>query len=106
MLQRILIGCLLLLATQAVQAAEPLFPGKKSSWNGYDKFDFEVASRACQVVAPREPADGKPWVWHGEFFGHKPAPDVALLGKGFHIAYMKLPDMLGSPDAVKLMHQF
>ena len=31
------------------------------------------------VVTPKQAAPGKPWVWHGEFFGHKPAPDIALL---------------------------
>jgi hypothetical protein len=30
-------------------------------------------------------APGRPWAWHGEFFGHKPAPDIALLGKGMHV---------------------
>jgi pimeloyl-ACP methyl ester carboxylesterase len=52
------------------------------------------------VVVPKTAAPGKPWVWHGEFFGHKPAPDVALLGRGFHIVYLSVPDMLGSPRAV------
>ena len=53
------------------------------------------------VVAPKVPAEGRPWVWHGEFFGHKPDPDIALLGKGFHIVYLSVPNLLGSPVAVK-----
>ena len=52
------------------------------------------------VVAPDRPAKGKPWVWHGEFFGHKPAPDIALLKRGFHVVYMRVPNMLGAPAAV------
>ena len=103
---RCFIALALLLIPSIALSADAPFPGKKSAWNGYDKYDFEVAGRACQVVIPKEAAPGKPWVWHGEFFGHKPAPDIALLGKGFHIAYMKLPDMLGSPEAVKLMESF
>ena len=79
--------------------AGPL-PGKKSSWNGFDRYDFEVGGKPALVVMPREAAPGKPWVWHGEFFGHKPAPDIALLGKGFHIVYLGVPDMLGCPEAV------
>ncbi len=78
---------------------------KASEWNGYPKYDFEVAGKAVTIVVPKSPAPGKPWVWHGEFFGHKPAPDIALLGQGFHIAYMKINDMLGCPDAVKLWNQ-
>lgn len=96
----------LLFCPAGALAAEPPFPGKKSNWNGFDRYDFEVAGKPCLVVAPKQAAPGKPWAWHGEFFGHKPAPDIALLGKGFHVAYMKLSDMLGSPEAVKLMESF
>jgi lysophospholipase L1-like esterase/pimeloyl-ACP methyl ester carboxylesterase len=76
-------------------------PGKTSDWNGFSKHEFEIDSKLATVVSPKHPAPGTPWVWHGEFFGHKPAPDIALLGKGYHIVYLKLPDMLGSPQAVK-----
>jgi pimeloyl-ACP methyl ester carboxylesterase len=82
-------------------SAEPPFPGKKSDWHGFDRYEFEVGGKTASVVVPKETAQGKPWVWHGEFFGHKPAPDVALLGRGFHIVYLRVPDMLGSPGAVE-----
>lgn len=76
------------------------FTGKTSDWNGFTRYDFEVDGRPVLVVVPEKAAPGRPWVWHGEFFGHKPDPDLALLKKGFHIAYMSVPDMLGSPHAV------
>jgi pimeloyl-ACP methyl ester carboxylesterase len=82
------------------------FPGQRSTWNGYDRFDFEVDGKPVLVVAPKQAAPGRPWVWHGEFFGHKPAPDIALLGKGFHIVYMRVPDMLGCPQAVSHWNAF
>ncbi|HSJ04646.1 MAG TPA: GDSL-type esterase/lipase family protein [Verrucomicrobium sp.] len=88
-------------ATVTSQQGPALYPGKRSKWQGYDRYDFEVGGPTVTVVAPAKAAKGKPWVWHGEFFGHKPDPDVALLGKGYHIVYMRLPDMLGSPPAVK-----
>jgi pimeloyl-ACP methyl ester carboxylesterase len=84
-----------------VKESPALFPGVRGKWQGFDRYDFEVNGPLVTVVAPRQAAKGKPWVWHGEFFGHKPDPDVALLEKGFHIAYMKVNDMLGSPAAVK-----
>ncbi len=80
--------------------AAPPFPGKKSVWNGYDRYDFPVDGKNVLVVVPKQAAPGKPWVWHGEFFGHKPAPDIALLGRGFHIVHMSVPNLLGCPDAV------
>jgi len=76
------------------------FPGKKSMWNGFYRYDFTVSGKPVLVVAPKSIAPGKPWAWHGEFFGHKPNPDLALLGRGFHIVYMSVPDMLGAPEAV------
>jgi len=39
-------------------------------------------------------------LWHGEFFGHRPQPDIELLKRGFHIVYTRVPDMLGCPEAV------
>ncbi|MFM9966277.1 MAG: GDSL-type esterase/lipase family protein [Planctomycetaceae bacterium] len=76
------------------------FPGKKSDWHGFDRYEFDVAGKTASVVVPKQAAKGLPWVWHGEFFGHKPAPDIALLGHGFHIVYLNVPNMLGCPEAV------
>lgn len=82
------------------------FPGKKSKWQGFDRYDFEVDGQPVLVVAPDEAAAGKPWVWHGEFFGHKPAPDIELLKRGYHIVYMRVPNMLGCPQAVEHWNAF
>lgn len=80
--------------------------GQKSDWHGFVKYDFKVDGKSVLVVIPEKPAPGRPWVWHGEFFGHKPAPDIALLKRGFHIVYMSVPDMLGSPEAVAHWNAF
>ena len=84
----------------------PAFPGKSSDWHGFIRYDFEVDEKPVLVVTPQHAAPGRPWVWHGEFFGHKPAPDIELLTRGFHIVYMRVPDMLGSPQAVAHWNQF
>lgn len=94
-----------LLPGGTAHASEP-FPGKKTEWNGFRRYDFQVDDRPVLVVVPETPAPGVPWVWHGEFFGHKPAPDIALLKRGFHIVYMSVPDMLGSPQAVSHWNAF
>ena len=82
------------------------FPGKVSDWHGFQRYDFVVAGKDALVVVPEKAATGRPWVWHGEFFGHKPEPDIALLKRGFHIVYLRVPDMLGSPTAVKHWNDF
>src|SRR6056300_1310145 len=63
----------------AVNANPVTFPGEQSRWNGFVRHDFQVDGKDVLVVAPSQAAEGTPWVWHGEFFGHKPAPDIELL---------------------------
>jgi pimeloyl-ACP methyl ester carboxylesterase len=82
------------------------FPGTKSQWNGYDRYDFAVDGRACLVVAPKKAAAGRPWIWRTEFFGHEPQADLALLDKGFHAVYIDVQDMYGSPRAIGHMDAF
>lgn len=89
------------LTATAQAEGTPPFPGKQTNWHGFRQFEFVVAGKTAQVVVPETAAEGKPWVWHGEFFGHKPDPDIALLKRGFHIVYLSVPNMLGSPTAVK-----
>jgi pimeloyl-ACP methyl ester carboxylesterase len=82
------------------------FPGKKSQWNGYDRYDFTVDGRACCVVTPKAVAPGRPWIWRTEFFGHEPQADLALLEKGFHAVYIDVQNMYGAPDAIRHMDAF
>jgi pimeloyl-ACP methyl ester carboxylesterase len=95
-----------LLPIEPASSSKPLFPGKRSLWFGFERFDFEVDGKPVLVVAPKVEAPGRPWAWHGEFFGHKPNPDLALLGRGFHVVYMSVPDMLGGPEAVRYWNAF
>ncbi|MBK8091354.1 MAG: hypothetical protein IPK32_05010 [Verrucomicrobiaceae bacterium] len=92
-------------ARRLAKSTQIEFPDLKGEWNGYAKHELSIAGKPVTVIAPKKAAAGRPWVWHGEFFGHKPAPDIALLGKGFHIVYMKINDMLGCPAAVALWNQ-
>ena len=55
MIIRITFLALLLCAAPA--AAE--FEGKKSQWNGFDRYDFTVSERRCWVVVPKNAADGR-----------------------------------------------
>jgi len=88
------------------QADFPPFAGARSLFHSYDRYDFTYTSRPCVVVVPKAVATGKPWIWRARFFGHEPQTDVALLEQGFHVAYIDVADLFGSPQAVALWDQF
>lgn len=79
---------------------------KVSKWQGFERLDFTVGTRAALLVKPKTPAEGHPWIWRTEFFGHEPQADVALLGLGWHVAYIKVSDMYGAPAAIAAMDDF
>ena len=79
---------------------KPPFPGMKSEWRGFDRYDFVVDGRNTLVVMPKQAAAGKPWIWRAEFFDHRPETDVALVSKGFHLVYMDVGNTFGCPDAM------
>src|SRR5215831_2255816 len=95
------------------------FTGEKTSWHGFDRFDFLLDESAltvrpikaspdeengikgqvngqvrCVVVVPREAFPGKPWSWRGRYFDHEPQAEMELLQRGFHIGFIQ-------SDAVK-----
>jgi pimeloyl-ACP methyl ester carboxylesterase len=95
---------LILLAMLTVSGsllAAEAFPGKQSDWKGHRRFDFEVADRSVTVVTPEKPADGRPWLWRGEFFGAFATVDEALLNQGWHVVYMDCSNTFGSPDTMR-----
>jgi pimeloyl-ACP methyl ester carboxylesterase len=92
--------------TQSLSAQPKPFEGKRSRWSECDRYDFQCDGRPAIVVAPKEPAPGRPWLWRGEFFGAFPTVDQALLAKGWHVAYIDTHDMFGSPAAMKSWEAF
>lgn len=82
------------------------FPGTKSQWEGFDRYDFRVSGELAIVVVPKTPLPGRPWAWRGEFFGAFANTDTALLTNGFYLAFLGMPDLFGSPQAVKSWDDF
>lgn len=72
-------------------------------WQGFEKRDFVVDGRSAFLIVPKTPAAGNPWIWRTEFFGHEPQADLALLAKGFHVAYIDVQNMYGAPVAMAHM---
>ncbi|MFN3168997.1 MAG: GDSL-type esterase/lipase family protein [Phycisphaeraceae bacterium] len=79
--------------------AEPL-PGDAKDWHGFAKHVFRVDGRACYVVAPKDAAAGRPWVWRARFPDFHAEADRVLLERGFHVAYIDCAGMLGSDAAL------
>ena len=90
----------------AALAADPPAEDRISTWEGHERRDFQVAGRNCLLIVPKSPAAGKPWIWRTEFFGHEPQADLALVDKGFHVAYIDVQNMYGAPVALDLMDAF
>ena len=80
--------------------------GKTSVWHGYNRYDFTYETRHCIVVTPKTPAGHWPWIWRARFFGHEPQTDLTLLEKGFHLVYMDVANLFGSPTAVNHWNAF
>jgi pimeloyl-ACP methyl ester carboxylesterase len=88
----------------APHCAGPLeYPGKRSKkdFHGFARYDFKLKGQGCILVAPKAAAEGRPWIWRARFFGHQPQTDVALLNKGYHVAYVNVGGLFGAPEAVK-----
>jgi len=71
---------------------------KVSSFYGYRRLEFTMdGGRQCTVVRPYVTAAGRPYAWRGEFFGHEPQTDLALVERGYHVVYVGAQDMFGGP---------
>ncbi len=82
--------------------------GKRSAWHGYERIDFSLPGDGarCILVKPKTPAKGNPWIWRARFWGHQPALDLQLLGKGFHLTYCEVGGLFGAPRAVERWNKF
>ena len=100
-----LILCSMALAT--VKADSEKWEGEKTtSHGGYDKYSFKFAGKNAWVVVPKKAAPGNPWVWRGRWATFHIGPDMILLAKGFHIAYLDTGNMLGCDTALDMWDKF
>lgn len=99
-------GAILGLAVILAATAQASETTRSSTWNGYTMSQFQVDGRECILVAPRNSAKGNPLIWRTEFFGAFPEADIALLAKGFYVAYIDVSNMYGAPVAMGHMDRF
>ena len=82
------------------------FPGKQSTWKGFKRFDFKLGDSSCRIVSPKSAAKGNPWIWRARFWGHEPQTDIALLQKGWHVAYCEVGGLFGNARAIDRWDNF
>jgi len=105
------LATVLICGSNIFAADEALFPGTKRNWKGFDDYNFKInvgefGELYCRVVCPKDPAPGKPWIWRAVFFGHKPKAEIAMLNKGYYVAWIGCTDLVGSPQRVTQCNAF
>ncbi|MFT7484516.1 MAG: lysophospholipase L1-like esterase/pimeloyl-ACP methyl ester carboxylesterase [Candidatus Paceibacteria bacterium] len=71
-----------------------------ADFHGYRGMSFQLDGMTCRVVQPRVAAKGAPWIWRARFWGHEPQFDLAMLERGWHVAYGEVGGLYGNSVAV------
>ena len=79
---------------------------KKDTWNGFEIHESELNGIPTKVVFPKTANKNRNWIWRARFWGHEPQTDIALLEQGFHLVYIEVGGLFGSPKALKIWDDF
>lgn len=79
---------------------------ERTSFYGYNCFQFKFNGRAAKIVVPKREAIGKPWIWRARFWGHEPQTDIALLERGYHVVYCDVAELFGNKEAIQIWNAF
>jgi pimeloyl-ACP methyl ester carboxylesterase len=82
------------------------FPGTKTLYRDFERWDFVVAGVPAIVVAPHAADTQRNWVWRAEFWDHEPGVDLALLASGFHLVHLQVGNTFGCPSAMLKWDEF
>lgn len=77
-----------------------IFGAEKGEYQGFVRWDFTVDGRDCILIEPRSPTEGFRWIWKAEFFQAFPKFDLAMLERGWWLAFMNVGNTFGCPDAM------
>ena len=80
----------------------------RSQWGGFERHDHHLPKSKARytLVLPHTAAKGQPWIWRARFFSHQPALDLALLDRGYHLAYVDVSNLYGSAKAMERCDEF
>ena len=82
------------------------YPGKRTVWHGFTRYDFQLDRRDCRMIVPDKAAPGKPWIWRARFPDWHYEMDSMLVRKGFHVVYLNTDYLFGSPKCVEIWKSF
>ena len=78
----------------------------ESRWEGFHKLDFKFQERDAVLICPDQPEKKRRWAIYSEYFGAFPNTAVALLGRGYHLAYLRNQNRWGMDADQKPKHDF
>ena len=69
-------------------------------WNGFRRLNFRFENRVAVLIFPAQSRPGKPWLLKTEYFGAFPDLEIAMLERGFHVAFVKNTNRWGLREDV------
>lgn len=76
------------------------------NWHGFSMLDSTINGVPFKVVSPKTANKKRSWIWRARFWGHEPQTDIALIEQGFHLVYIEVGGLFGSPKALEIWDDF
>jgi len=83
-----------------------LLCAQNNTFYEYEMLEFDFKGHPAKIVFPKEANKERLWIWRARFWGHEPQTDLALLEKGFHVAYVDVANLFGNNEAVSIWNKF
>jgi len=77
-----------------------------STWQGCQRLDFFFEGRHALLVSPPAAAPGAPWAEYTEYFGAFPDTALALLARGYRLAFVENRHRWGCEEDYRLKFDF
>ncbi|MCF6175019.1 MAG: hypothetical protein L3J71_04590 [Victivallaceae bacterium] len=86
--------------------SEKEFPGIVEDYHGYSLYRFDVGGLDAIIVEPKIPKVRRQWIWKAEFFSAFPNFELAMLERGFYLAFLNVGNTFGCPSAMTHFDEF
>ena len=77
-----------------------------SEYHGFRRIDFDFQGRPAVLVFPKEENKTNKWMLKTEYFEAFPELELAMLGRGYHLAYLKNNNRWGTDDDAMAKRDF